>query len=387
MARIASELGDSVSLRKASDRTYAYNIRRPTGILGLDLGLGGGWPAGSVCQLYGAEGAGKNLLMNYTIREVQRNYGEDAAVLYVPLEYGYDKVFAWHCGVACPLSDTEYLQFVEDGDEEPSEEEVRRVLREVGSFYLADVGKKGAEIAAEAKFQAALEALATGLYQLICIDGLGAFLGKDQRFKGEGRRRRLNDSRKVGVNARLLTDFLAEAFTLLGIPDEDGGPNQTTILLSSQQRANIVDNPYAAKFAKKSKPVDSKALLHAKAIDVEVKKVKSIKREIRKRKRLVGRVSGWEIIKGKLGTHEGHEGEFEHYFATGINLVSEAIDTARATGVIASRGGKVYGPWGTKGRSKDWVEEYYDEGPEQDERMDALRLACLRKAGLNVRVR
>jgi RecA/RadA recombinase len=385
MARIEKEMKGSISLRKASDRTYAYNVRRPTGILGLDIGLGGGFPAGSVNQLYGADGSGKNLVMNYVIREVQRNYGDDAAVLYVPLEYGYDKVFAWHCGVACPLTDTEFDQYMEDGDGGASDEQVEMVRREVGRFYLADLGQKGTTIAAEAKFEAAIESLQTGLYQLICIDGLGAFLGKDQRFKGEGKRRRLQDSRKVGVNARLLTDFLGEAFSILGMPDEDGGPNQTTVILNSQQRANIVDNPYAAKFAKKVKPVDSRALLHAKAMDVELKKIKALKREIRGRKKLVGRLTGWEVIKGKLGTHEGHEGEFEHYFSTGINVVPEAVATARALSVIVSRGAKVYGPWGDKGKTKDGVEEYYDEGSEQDERLEVLRRACFRKAGLNVR--
>ena len=391
MARIAAEMGDAVYLRSAADRTYGYNVRRPTGIIDLDVELGGGFPAGSINQLYGEEGAGKNLVMNYAMAEVQRHYGDEAGILYVPMEYGLDKPFAWHCKVACPLSGPELRSYLEDGgfdgvDDLPPDD-LDMLTRKVGELYVVDTGKKGADIAAEAKFEAALQALSTGLFQLICIDGLGAFLAKDQRFEKEGKRRRLYKGGKIGSNSMLLTRFLGDAFTLLGTPDSNGGPNQTTVLLNCQQRANIVDNPYAAKFAKKRKPVDSMALLHAKAIDVHLKKLKALKREIKGRKRLVGRLTGWEIVKGKLGSHDGPEGEFEHYFATGIHFLKEAIDAGKARGVLISRGSKYYGPWGEKGKSRADMEAYYDEGPEQQQRLDELRDACFQQAGLRVRFR
>ena len=125
----------------------------------------------------------------------------------------------------------------------------------------------------------------------------------------------------------------------------------------------------------------------AKAIDVHLKKLKALKREIKGRKRLVGRLTGWEIVKGKLGSHDGPEGEFEHYFATGVHFLKEAIDAGKARGVLISRGSKYYGPWGEKGKSRADMEAYYDEGPEQQQRLDELRDACFQQAGLRVRFR
>lgn len=54
--------------REPVDRSLAV----PTGSLGLDIALGGGWPAGRVSELYGGPGCGKSLLAYHAAARAQK---------------------------------------------------------------------------------------------------------------------------------------------------------------------------------------------------------------------------------------------------------------------------------------------------------------------------
>ena len=67
----------------------------PTGILSLDLAIGG-WPRKRVIELYGPEGSGKSTLATTAIAEAQK---KDLACIYVDLERTYDPKYAEILGV------------------------------------------------------------------------------------------------------------------------------------------------------------------------------------------------------------------------------------------------------------------------------------------------
>lgn len=385
VARVNKALKGKAIVRKASDRTYQYNIRRPFGILSLDLAVGGGLPAGSICQIYGPEGVGKNYLMNCLIRECQKHYGAAAAIAYTSFEYGYDKAFGWHCGVRVALSQPELDDYIQDLGRKPTPDELKEVQEQIGEFFIIDVGEQGSDVPAEAKLEAVLELLSSGVFQLILIDGLGAFSGKGARLKEEGERRHLDENKKVAANAGLMTDFLSEAFTQLSMPTEDGGMNQTTMVLNNQQRANITTgmNPFLARMAPKTRVGGGYALGHAKAIDIHLRSTKKINVS----GRAAGKIVAWNIQKGKLGTHEGIEGEFEYLFSDGANWRADVIATAKTMKLITSRGKLIYVPDKENGISKEDLEAYYDEGPEQEGRISTLIETCMKQAGLRVRYR
>jgi RecA/RadA recombinase len=385
VARVTKELEGKVAIRKASDRTYVYSLRRPSGILSLDIGWGGGLPAGSLNQIYGKESTGKNYLMNCLIRECQRNYGSDAAVAYVTFEYGYDKAFAWLCGVSCALSDVELKELKSSG-KTVSDETMRQATEQIGSFHIVDVTDDGRAIPAEAKFEAALGLLEEGVFQLILIDGLGAFLGMGQRFakkKGKTQRRTLMDERKVGEEPRLLTSFMSESFTRLGLPAYDGGSNETTIVVNNQVRANIGVQGRGPT----TRQGGGYALGHGKALDTHLKTIGQLTRGAEKRK--VGKKTAWVMGKGKLGTHDGKAGEYDYFYDGGVDLIGDMITVARAMKVIQSRGSKIYVPGRTAGMSKEEVETkfYYGDDEAAEIRRGTLRDAVLEAAGLtHVRV-
>lgn len=69
----------------------------PTGILALDYALGtGGWPSGSIIEVYGLPDAGKTLLALQGIREAQK-LGKICG--YIAAEPGYDSAWAAKHGV------------------------------------------------------------------------------------------------------------------------------------------------------------------------------------------------------------------------------------------------------------------------------------------------
>ena len=97
MPRDIRELLDAVS--KKTDKVFEpsgeIEWRIPTGVLSLDLKLGGGIPVGMITQLYGPELSGKSTLLQYIIGNALR-MGKH--VLYIPQE-SYSKEYAKICGI------------------------------------------------------------------------------------------------------------------------------------------------------------------------------------------------------------------------------------------------------------------------------------------------
>jgi recombination protein RecA len=67
----------------------------PTGVLGLDLALGGGWPGGKVCELSGNPGTGKSTLAYHAAARAQ----ETGTVVWMD-SGGFDPVAAYRAGVS-----------------------------------------------------------------------------------------------------------------------------------------------------------------------------------------------------------------------------------------------------------------------------------------------
>lgn len=72
--------------------------RIPTGILELDLAIGGGMPKGRMVEIFGPEGSGKTNLALATIREAQR-FEPKAKQAFIDVEGTWDPVWATRMGV------------------------------------------------------------------------------------------------------------------------------------------------------------------------------------------------------------------------------------------------------------------------------------------------
>ena len=98
-------------VRMAGSVSVPYHLRRPTGVMSLDLGLGGGWAAGGLSQVYGPGSAGKTHLTFRTAAEVQRNYGDDALIAIACSEIRVDKGFARRSRMCIAYSEEEIAEF------------------------------------------------------------------------------------------------------------------------------------------------------------------------------------------------------------------------------------------------------------------------------------
>lgn len=99
--------GGRAQIARASDVWQPFHIRRPTGITSIDIAMGGGFPAGTINQIFGSDGKGKNLVVDHTIAMVQSVYGEDSNIAFASFGQPYQKDFGKKNGVKVGYADAE----------------------------------------------------------------------------------------------------------------------------------------------------------------------------------------------------------------------------------------------------------------------------------------
>jgi recombination protein RecA len=381
----------SVQVGMASDLSTPYYLRRSTGILGLDIEMGGGWHAGGVAQVYGGESVGKTYLVFQTAGEVQRHYGDDAAILVVSTEIRPDKSFARKAGFRVAYSEKEVQHYEEiraaRGQDRFTEEEIHDLMYQPGKVVVV-TGETG-----EKSLDVAYEALSAGLFQLVIIESLGALLSSDQQHGDVG-------DRTYGGSSVMLTNFMNKVYPLFIMDRPDGSMLETSVIGINQARAIIGGNP---KGPKERAAAGAYAWKHAQLISLELNKSSSIKGE--EKGPTIGREVRWVIAKGKVGTHDGKSGKYDFYHVPttdpvfwadvelngstwGIDRISEMVTTSSRLGVI-DRNGAWY-TWTHEGKvlaKAQGAEKMADILVNDEELQLLLREECLIKAGLQVKYR
>jgi recombination protein RecA len=381
----------SVQVGMAGDLSTPYYLRRSTGVLGLDIAMGGGWHAGGVAQVYGGESVGKTYLVFQTAGEIQRHYGDDAAILVVETEIRLDKSFARKAGFRIAYSESEVQHYEEvraaRGQARFTEEECKDLMYQPGKVVVvtAETGEKSLDVA--------YEALEAGLFQLVIIESLGALLSSDQQAGDIG-------DRTYGGSSVMLTSFMNKIYPLFIMDRPDGSMLETTIIGINQARAIIGGNP---KGPKERAAAGAYAWKHAQLISLELNKSSSISGTEGGPK--IGRAVRWLIAKGKVGTHDGKSGYYDFYHVPttdpvfwsyvndnsstwGVDRISEMIVTAARLGVI-EQSGKWY-KWVHEGQRLlmgDGLNKAATALVRSEELQVLLREECLIRAGLQVKYR
>ncbi len=323
---------------KASNTVSPFKLRRPSGILALDIALGGGFPAGGICQIAGPDGVGKNALCHQTIAQLQRIYGEESTIAWACTEFALDKPFAQLFGVVVPMSDDEVelesMARKRDGRPLLTKDQLAEMQRSLGEFTIIETGTSAKRL------EAVVELVKTNLYQLIVVDSVAALLTEARDEK------QLDEEPQQSSEARLVTEFqkkLWGAYT-----PQNGVPNWTTLLIINQVRANRTQFGHAREW----KVGGANALKHGKLGDVWLMKGEPITGktdeededgEEKKSKKRIGKKIRWEIAKGKAGFHEGPSGDVEYLYDSGFQMEKNAVDAAINCGVLRrreSKGGK-----------------------------------------------
>ena len=327
---INKDLKGAAKVSNLCDVATPYGTRLSTGILSLDLKLKGGFPAGTMVQLFGPEGSGKDYLSNLTMAQVQKKHGDKANLFWLSFGYKPDKDFMRMAGVQIPYTDEELAEKGYDPKKVTDAE-----LADIGGLRVGNILYLDADFAAasehpaETLLSAAIRCVKSNKFQLGVINELGSGETRDNVVK------ELHEEAKIATWASLMSDFCRKYYTALRQPDENGSPNQTCIMMINPVRANM--DARSARFNKFTQG-GGYALKHAKVIDIHIRSGASLKQS----GKLVGKEIKWKVSKGKHGISEGAEGEYQFYFGQGVDLVRDLAYTAKLVGVVKNSGPVYY---------------------------------------------
>lgn len=382
-----------VCITEASEDNTSYLLRRPTGVMGLDIALGGGLHGGGLIEVHGGQSVGKTHLAYRVAGQVQGAYGNDACVGFGITEANIDKSFARTCGCCVAYSPKEIEQFnkarVDHGFPPFTPEEEADLLLQVGSVFLLRGGTGDGMLGAVLTF---LEDVGNAA-QLIVIESLGALLTPDQDEKDVG-------DRVYGGSAGIVTTFINKLNPLLIMPREDGSQSETTVLAINQARANIDGGTRGPK----TKPASGAwAFKHAQLASVELRRGETLWAD-GSHTRQSGKEVKWSLTKGKAGCHDGLKGSYNYYHVPrdqpifwsdylaygstwGIDTITDLVETARAVGAIAAAGAWL--KWEVNGellRAQGAAQfaQLLVDSPELEAQ---LRADCLRAARIMARYR
>lgn len=376
-ARINKSYEGKGAIVSGDDLSNVFMLRRPTGIVDLDLAIGGGWPAGGLSQVIGEDNAGKTYLANFSMAQVQKTYGASSALAACMTEQKFDKAFAkWKCSLAIQMSKME-IQMIEQSRAEsglpPLDQTARDWLRhQVGHFQEAIFQT------AEQLLEAAVQMVEENVFQIVLIDSFGA-LQTAAEAEAEGG---LEDKQYGGASG-VVTKFMHRLHAALNLPDKYGRPNTTTVLGINQYRENLkaktqYDNPLSIS--------GGRALKHGKLVDVFLQKGPKIRVGPRDKQVVVGREVNWTILKGKAGCHDGGKGEYRFYYGEegygfGVDVYHNLLLCGVQRGVVKQSGAWYSFEDQPICQGQDNAASGFMANPVL---MEAVRKAIYAQAGLNI---
>jgi RecA/RadA recombinase len=325
------------------DVPNTYFLRRPCGIMQLDIDTGGGLPAGGLCYVSGPDNAGKSYLLAKYIAMNQRLLGERSAVAIGLSEGAPDHWFWRKAGVKVAIPDAmieEENKYRKDhGLKTFSKEELKELKTQVGEIAILR------HATGEKLLETVLGAIETKCFDIVGLDSVSALLSESEATKD------LDENPQQAAVATSMTRFFQHYLT-----NTTGfyGRNDTTVIFTAQARSNRKKSEAAAHFAKYMKDWTTQgawAARHGKLIDItvwsggkekeEVKGANELEGEKNKRRVAVGKDICWEISKGKAGTHDGITGEIGFSYDTMTDDLRSIVAAGFRYGSIREKEGLI----------------------------------------------
>jgi len=280
-------------------------LRRPSGIISLDIDCGGGLPANRMSIISGPDNAGKSFLLAKYMAMHQRLYGPNSSLAILNVEpFNYKR--ALRVGMVIAIPDNVIAQWNQEraqiGLPAYNADEVAYFKRQIGEVVMlrGDTGEEAMNIA--------LQAVKSRHFGIVAIDSLSAMLPEKNMEKDVG------ETPAMAAQALLLTDFAQKYMPTMNILNERA--NETTLIGIAQVRSNkdkATAGP-AAKYMKDWAATGAWATKHLKSIDIQIWDAAKIRKTIGGVQHTVGKELKWAIEKGKDGTHDGRTGSTEFYY-------------------------------------------------------------------------
>lgn len=362
-------------IRRSSEMETLYLLRRPSGIITLDIELGGGFPASATTVLVGPDGAGKDYLLWKTAAECQKIYGKEFCMAVYFTEFKADKPFMRDfCGLQIAFSEAEVEAYDEAGiavGKPALTAERRKELKtQVGEILIID------GVIAETAFDAIMTLVESNRCQMVIINSIGS-LQTDAKEAADS----FSDFPQQSNEAMLINKFIPKLANVLN--NDRNGRNETSLFIVNQMRSKRDAQPVRGRPAVEKDKYEpgskSWALKHGKAIELALHKG-PVHRDAADNS-VAGRKIRWEITKGKLGTHDGKSGEWDFFYDGGVDVVGDLVAACQRYELFEGASWITYEhpEYGFKVHGKEGVRRRLIESPEL---ITHLRYECLRKAGL-----
>lgn len=320
----------------ASDSISTYGLRRPCGIMQLDIDCAGGLPAGGLSTLVGPDGAGKSELLYLYMAQHQRIYGNDSRIALAHTEGQFDFFRAKRMGLQIPIPETviEEKRSNRAARNQPdlTKEEIAYWRFGIGDFIFIG-GNSGEEI-----LDKVIAAVAEDIFGIVAIDSLQGLIPQADADK------EMDEVEKRAAFATLITKFMKHYIPLTSGLSK---PNYTTLIAISQVRANPDkgSNPYAPDFIAQL----ARSMKHYHLIEITLTSGQQIKKTFSGVNTTVGKDLKWKLTKGKAGAHDNISGStsltYPEYTTDGhsVDVINSVIDAGRKYGVIREgRGGQAF---------------------------------------------
>jgi RecA/RadA recombinase len=316
----------------ASEVPPPYFLRRPTGIMGLDIALAGGFPAGGGSILSGPYGSCKSWMLWRLFAMQQRIYRERFKGALVCTEGPPDLDYMRKSGLHIQVSATE-LENIDRtrysrGEPLLTHEEIDTYGRQIGTVDLIR-GKAGedGEVTGESILQTVLDVARLGAYDIIGVDSLQGLEPQANAAK------EMEDELKRAAHAVMIKNFWTKYVQYIRM-----GKIQTTLMMVQQVVAKDMSKvpSFMQNKVKEWETKGGEASKHYKLIDLQMWNGAVTKDN---NKRPIFKEVHWEIKKGKAGTHEGITGDFGYYYDTYINdWAREIVLFAYQMGLVLNHG-------------------------------------------------
>lgn len=373
--QVNKDLGGDV-IRLGSEMETDYLLRRPTGITSLDIELAGGFPAASTNVLVGPDGSGKDYLLWRTCAEVQKVYGDDFCMIAYLTEFRADKPFMRNvCGLKIAFSDEELAHYDEarsnSGQPALTDEEKAEMKTQVGQIFLID------GVTAEKGFDAIMSMVAANVCQIVAVNSIGSL-----QTEAKEEQESFETFARQSSEATLISKFVPKLAMTLN--NDEHGRNETTLIIINQVRSKRDAAPVRGRPVMESDKYEAGskawALKHGKAIEIELHKGAPHRDAVDNT--ILGRKVKWKISKGKLGTHDGLNGEYDFFYDGGVDLIGDLYNCCIRYGVFDQAGAWIefeHEEFGFRAQGKDQARR---KMMENEELRSILRAECFRRAGV-----
>lgn len=284
--------------------------RLNSGCVALDDVMGGGWPLGRICEIYGGESSGKTTICYHAMAQAQKKY-PDSAVGFIDSEYSFDPIYARSCGV------------------------------DVKQLVISQP-KSGQEALA------ILEGMIEEGCRLIVVDSVAAMVPKEE-VEGE-----FGDN-KVGTQARMMSQGMRKLTSVIG-------RSEAVVIFTNQTREKI-----GVQWGNPETTTGGNALKFYASIRIKLTKLGTVEEGTGDNKEKTSIRVRCEAVKNKTAAPY-RRGEYIVRFGKGVDNEGIYFQLILERGLVQKSGVSMYLIEGEKVNGKAKLQAWFDEHPEVYER-------------------